>query len=208
MKRATLLALCVAGGLAACAGSQRSIGQRVAVIAPPAGVATPEPSPAPAPPAPAPAPPVIAAAPSPSAATSAPPSAPPAPEPVAAAPALPQPRAEAAAEPVPSGVDVIYFKSDAYKVEPSYRPMLAAHAKRLKGTSGLHLLIQSWADRRGARDYNVALSKKRAETVARALVEEGAPADRLEVVAHGERPAATRRIAPGDRRVELQYRSP
>ena len=197
MKRATLLALCVAGGLAACAGSQRSIGQRVAVIAPPADVAAPAASPAPAPPTPAPAPPVIAAAPSPSAATSAPPSAPPAPEP-----------AEAGAEPVPSSVDVIYFKSDAYKVEPSYRPMLAAHAKRLKAASGLHLLIQSWADRRGARDYNLALSKKRAETVARALVEEGAPADRLEVVAHGERTAATRRIAPGDRRVELQYRSP
>jgi len=191
--------LALVGGLVACATSERPVGRQVMVIAPPADI-----------------PDAVAAAPA--AAASAPPPvapAPPVPEPatpapVATAPAPPPtPLPPAAATPP---ADVIYFGPDAYKFAPAYRPVLAAHAKKLKASPSLHLMIQAWADRRGASDYNLALSKKRAQTVARFLIGQGVAADQLELVYHGERHEpdvhGQRVAAAADRRVELQYRLP
>jgi peptidoglycan-associated lipoprotein len=106
-------------------------------------------------------------------------------------------------------VAVIYFKPDAYKFEPAYRPVLEARARTLKALPNLHLVIQAWSDPRGARDYNLALSRKRAETVAKFLVALGVQEQQLEVVAHGERQdAQASHRAFSERRVELQYRQP
>jgi peptidoglycan-associated lipoprotein len=126
--------------------------------------------------------------------------------------AQPVPMAQPVIAPEPEPPAVIYFKPDAYKFEPAYQPMLAAHAKKLKAAPNLHLVIQAFSDPRGARDYNLALSKKRAQTVARFLVAQGVPQDRLELVVHGEpqvRDSSSERVArAADRRVELQYRTP
>jgi len=179
----------------------------------PVVVATPSPVPSRPPPAPV----VVPAAPPASA-----------PAPAAAEPAPPAgglgeaggslPQAEARAAPVaaapragpavePAGV--IFFKADAYKFEPSYRSTLLAHAQRLRATPGLRMAIQAYTDGRGASDYNLALSKKRAETVARFLQEQGVPAAQLEIVYHGERSTQeerSERLAADNRRVELVYR--
>jgi len=122
---------------------------------------------------------------------------------------LPAPAPEPTPGAVLGGVDVIYFKSDAYKIEPAYRPLLEARAHALKASPNLHLVIQAWSDPRGARDYNLALSRKRAETVAKQLLALGVPQYQLELVAHGERRSASGpHVADADRRVELQYRQP
>ena len=183
--------LALVGGLVGCATSERPVGRQVMVIAPPADVpgtvvTTPAVPPAPPPPAPPPEP-----------AT---------PAPVAEAPApASTPLPPVAATPP---ADVIYFKPDAYKFAAAYRRVLAAHARKLKASPGLHLMIQAWADHRGASDYNLALSKKRAETVAKFLIAQGVASQQLELVYHGERrepDARGERMAAADRRVELQY---
>jgi peptidoglycan-associated lipoprotein len=216
-------ALALAGALAACATSLRPVQQRVAVIPPPddaPGVGG-APSASPDDAARAAAPPASAATSEPVTAAAAPASAPsatttPLSPPPAASPADANPSpAVAPTEAIPPGalarVDVIYFKPDAYKFDPSYRPVLDARAQQLRATPGLHLVIRAWSDPHGARDYNLALSRKRAEMVALYLVAQGVPQTRLELVSHGERrqnEAASERLARSDRRVELQYRMP
>ncbi|HUG23956.1 OmpA family protein [Piscinibacter sp.] len=105
---------------------------------------------------------------------------------------------------------VLFFEPDAYKLAPRYRPTLEAHARKLKASPALRLVIEAYTDNRGAADYNLALSKKRAETVAKQLVAMGVARHRIELVHHGERGAtkgARNDVATaGDRRVELRYR--
>lgn len=105
---------------------------------------------------------------------------------------------------------VLFFEPDAYKLAPRYRPTLEAHARKLKASPSLRLVIESYTDSRGAADYNLALSKKRAETVAKQLVAMGVARHRIELVHHGERGAvegARNDVATAaDRRVELRYR--
>jgi len=113
-------------------------------------------------------------------------------------------------EPAAEPPEVLYFKSDGYKIAPADLPRLEAHARRLKASPALRLGIHAYADGWGDSDYNLALSKKRAQTVARQLVAMGASADQLDLVYHGERKATREgrktRPAATDRRVELVYR--
>lgn len=114
-----------------------------------------------------------------------------------------------AAEPPAPPRQVLYFKPDAYKLDAADMPRLEAHARRLKASPALHLVIQAYADWRGDKDYNLALSKKRAQTVARQLVAMGAPPGQIEIGYHGERSqheGRSERAVAADRRVELSYR--
>jgi len=130
----------------------------------------------------------------------------------AASPPAPAPKEHPNAESQRSAAlpRAIYFGRDAYKVDASYRPALEAHARKLNGSPSLRLEIQAFADTRGPREYNLALSKKRAETVMKALIAMGVPRRQLRITNHGE----SRRVAerssgkatPADRRVELVYR--
>jgi outer membrane protein OmpA-like peptidoglycan-associated protein len=52
--------------------------------------------------------------------------------------------------------------------------------------------VSGFADPRGAEDFNKALSERRAETVAMALMEAGVPQDRLIIESHGEESSAAR----------------
>ena len=103
---------------------------------------------------------------------------------------------------------VIYFERDAYKVDDGYRTLLEAHARRMKASPGLRLLIQATTDRFGPVEYNLALSRKRAEMVMKQLVSMGVPPERLEIAGLGEVHHAARNGHESaiDRRVELIYR--
>jgi outer membrane protein OmpA-like peptidoglycan-associated protein len=55
----------------------------------------------------------------------------------------------------------------------------------LKYRPDAHLTLQGHADIRGARDYNVKLSERRAERTKNYLIEKGVPADHLQTQAYG-----------------------
>lgn len=85
---------------------------------------------------------------------------------------------------------------------------LALLATFLANNPDLSVLIEGFADPRGAEAANLALSKARAEQVAKALTETGVARERLSVVAHGETLSA---VQAGDvdgyaleRRVSIQ----
>jgi peptidoglycan-associated lipoprotein len=102
----------------------------------------------------------------------------------------------------------IYFSPDAYKVRPNDMAIVQAHARRLQASPSLHLTLRAYADRQGAPDYNLALSRKRAETVRKLLIAQGARPQQIDIVSAGERrggvPAS--RGAASERRVEFVYR--
>jgi outer membrane protein OmpA-like peptidoglycan-associated protein len=52
--------------------------------------------------------------------------------------------------------------------------------------------ISGYADPRGSADFNKALSERRAETVAMALMEAGVARDRLIIESHGEEGSLTK----------------
>jgi outer membrane protein OmpA-like peptidoglycan-associated protein len=179
------------------------------------------PSPAAPPPVPLPADPAPPAGPTPSAAGPAPSTVLATPPPAEQAPAtaVPPPRGDevavvaaperAASRPstpaIAAMADVLYYEPDAYKLASRERALLIAHARRLKASPTLRLLIRAYADGSGPVEYNLALSKKRAETVARFLRAQGVSPEQLEIAYHGAA-SAGEHVAADDRRVELQYR--
>ncbi|MEO0617353.1 MAG: peptidoglycan-associated lipoprotein Pal [Pseudomonadota bacterium] len=105
---------------------------------------------------------------------------------------------------------IIYFEYDRAEVSPEYADLLAAHARRLSGNSGLRLRLEGHADERGSREYNIGLGERRAQAVRRLLLIQGASAGQISTVSYGEeRPVAfgsTESDYEKNRRVELSYR--
>jgi outer membrane protein OmpA-like peptidoglycan-associated protein len=63
----------------------------------------------------------------------------------------------------------IYFDTDKAVIKPESAPTLAEIAKLLNGQPALNVFIVGHTDTQGAYDYNMDLSKRRAEAVAAAL---------------------------------------
>jgi peptidoglycan-associated lipoprotein len=185
----SLVAVLAAAVLAACSYSQPTLHK--------APVREAQPSPAPRKPEPVAVPDGRAAPP---------------PPPVAAAPApapvlVPAPEPSPPAAPAEEPGNVIYFDPDVFRVAPEYRPMLEAHAKRLKADPSKRLRIEAHADPEGGSDYNRALTEKRAETVMKMLRSMGVDARQLEVKAFGAGKGGPRDASAWarHRRVELVY---
>jgi len=104
---------------------------------------------------------------------------------------------------------VIYFAFDSSSVEPQYEAVLAAHGAYLAANAGVSVIVEGHADERGTREYNVALSEKRAKTVQNLLSLQGAAGNQTEAVALGEeKPVAMGHDESAwhlNRRVELIY---
>jgi OOP family OmpA-OmpF porin len=74
----------------------------------------------------------------------------------------------------------IYFDHDSANIKPESQPSLKAIADMLKTNNSLKLYVVGHTDMTGGFDYNVGLSLKRAQAVAKALVNEyGIAAGRL-----------------------------
>jgi len=63
----------------------------------------------------------------------------------------------------------IYFDTDKAVIRPESKPTLDEIAKLLGGQPALHVFIVGHTDNQGAYDYNLDLSRRRAEAVAAAL---------------------------------------
>ena len=85
----------------------------------------------------------------------------------------------------------VYFDFDRSVVRPGEAPKLDELAAKLKGRTFDRLDAVGHADRIGANDYNLKLSKRRAEAVKAYLVGKGVDAARIRTEAKGEDGAVT-----------------
>ncbi len=104
---------------------------------------------------------------------------------------------------------IVYFDFDQSELRPEYADLLAQHANRLANNSRLSVRLEGHADERGSREYNIGLGERRAQTVRRMLLIQGASANQISTVSFGEeRPAAfgsDEEAYSLNRRVEIKY---
>jgi len=103
----------------------------------------------------------------------------------------------------------LYFGFDNYKLTDDDKLVLAAHAKRLIDNPNAKIRIEGHTDRRGSREYNVALGQKRANAALDILKSKGVPAEQIASVSFGkEKPALlgdTKEVDQMNRRTEIVY---
>ena len=86
----------------------------------------------------------------------------------------------------------VHFDVDRATIRPEDEPLLDANARWLESNRTAHVLIEGYADERGAPAHNVALAERRAKATRDALVARGIEASRIAVRAYGEqRPLCT-----------------
>lgn len=81
---------------------------------------------------------------------------------------------------------VIYFAYDSDQISEEYQTLIAHHGKYLAANADMQVRIEGHADERGSREYNVALANRRAQSVRRLVLFQGAAAEQVEVVSYGE----------------------
>ena len=106
-------------------------------------------------------------------------------------------------------VRIIYFDYDSSTVLSQFEEIIQSHAGFLQANPDVTTTLEGHADERGSREYNLALSERRANAVKKQLVVLGASPNQIRTVSYGEeRPAD-----PGhdeqawslNRRVEFVY---
>ena len=80
----------------------------------------------------------------------------------------------------------VYYDFDKYDIKDEFKPVIEAHARYLRESGNLKMLIQGNTDERGSREYNIALGQRRAESVKRMLLLLGGREDQIEAVSLGE----------------------
>ncbi|WP_148862530.1 peptidoglycan-associated lipoprotein Pal [Marinobacter fonticola] len=106
-------------------------------------------------------------------------------------------------------VTTFYFDFDTSEIKPEARDVLIAHAQYLSNNPSARARLEGHGDERGTKEYNLALGERRAKSVERFLVVNGASRDQIETISYGEEKPAT--MGSGEsayaqnRRVELIY---
>jgi peptidoglycan-associated lipoprotein len=104
---------------------------------------------------------------------------------------------------------LVYFDFDSAEIKGAGTDVVAAHAKYLAAHPATRVRLEGHTDERGSREYNIGLGERRAQSVRRALLLQGASDVQISTVSYGEeRPAV-----PGhdeaawakNRRVEIVY---
>jgi peptidoglycan-associated lipoprotein len=105
---------------------------------------------------------------------------------------------------------VVYFDYDEADILPEFNALLQAHGQFLARNPNSQLRLEGHADERGSREYNIGLGERRAQSVRRVLMLQGAAQSQLTTVSYGEeRPAQSGSDDEAwrlNRRVELVYR--
>jgi peptidoglycan-associated lipoprotein len=105
--------------------------------------------------------------------------------------------------------NILYFEFDSAELRPEDTDTVARHALLLANDPGLSVRLEGHADERGSREYNIGLGERRAQTVRRMLLIQGASAAQISTVSFGEeRPAVMGNDEAAyaqNRRVEIKY---
>lgn len=104
---------------------------------------------------------------------------------------------------------IIYFDYDSAKVDEDSMALLEAHGDFLASNGNVHVTLVGHTDERGSREYNIALGDRRAQSVRRILLFQGASTDQIDTISYGEEQPAVlghdEAAWSKNRRVELQY---
>ncbi|MCG6904631.1 MAG: peptidoglycan-associated lipoprotein Pal [Rhodobacter sp.] len=85
--------------------------------------------------------------------------------------------------------DRVLFAVDESTLSPEARQILTGQASWLNQNTAYAILVEGHADEQGTREYNLALSAKRASAVQQFLVAQGIAGNRIRTVPYGkERP--------------------
>ena len=103
----------------------------------------------------------------------------------------------------------IYFEFDSAKLTDESITILETHGNFVAGNGEVSVRLEGHADERGSREYNIALGDRRAQSVRRVLLFQGASVDQVDTVSYGEeQPAMAGHSDEAwnkNRRVELIY---
>jgi peptidoglycan-associated lipoprotein len=87
--------------------------------------------------------------------------------------------------------DTVFFLVDQSMLTTEGKETLVRQAQWLKQYGEVTVQVEGHADERGTREYNIALSARRATTTRQFLISQGVSAERMSTIAYGkERPAA------------------
>ena len=87
--------------------------------------------------------------------------------------------------------DRVFFTVDSSQLTPSAASILDRQAAWLQRYSQYAITVEGHADERGTREYNIALSARRADATRSYLASRGIPASRMRTLSFGkERPVA------------------
>ena len=104
---------------------------------------------------------------------------------------------------------VIYFDYDKAAIRPEYMVLINTHAKLLSKYPNLKMRLEGHADERGSREYNVALSDARSQSVKNIMVAQGPNSNQMRTIGFGEEVPIVRGHNASswqkNRRVEIKY---
>ncbi len=104
---------------------------------------------------------------------------------------------------------VIYFDYNRSSIRPEYMVLINTHSKLLAKYPNLKMRLEGHADERGSREYNVALSEARSQSVKNIMVAQGPRSDQLKTIGFGEEVPVVSGHSPSawqkNRRVEIKY---
>jgi peptidoglycan-associated lipoprotein len=107
---------------------------------------------------------------------------------------------------------LIYFDFDSSEIKGEGTDIVGAHAKYLATNPAARVRLEGHTDDRGSREYNIGLGERRAQSVRRALLLQGATEAQISTVSYGaERPAVAGHDEAAwakNRRVEIVYLTP
>lgn len=136
-------------------------------------------------------------------------------EATAAQPAAEAPKAAAVAvDPLNDPSSVLakrsaYFPFDVSVVQDADKPMLQAHGQYLSSHADRKVRVEGNCDERGSAEYNLALGQRRADSVKKMLMANGASAGQLSTISYGEeKPRLTcheEKCWKENRRADLNY---
>lgn len=103
----------------------------------------------------------------------------------------------------------IYFEFDSASLTDESIAILERHGSFIAGNGEVSVRLEGHADERGSREYNIGLGDRRAQSVRRVLLFQGAATNQIDTVSYGEeRPVDNGHDEDAwarNRRVELIY---
>jgi peptidoglycan-associated lipoprotein len=106
-------------------------------------------------------------------------------------------------------IKTIYFDYDSSEISDEDVEVIKHHGKYLALNSDASMRLEGHTDERGAREYNIALADRRAQSVKKLLLFQGASESQITIISYGEeKPAAFGHDEESwklNRRAELVY---